>query len=81
MENGTNKNLAKIELPEDVMTHLRLAARETLRAELAFIKTSYDENETINGDEFAFVMFKTILPKMMEEMALIFDEVCEEEGL
>lgn len=76
-----NKEITKVTLPEDVMTHLRLAARETLRAELAYIKTSYDENEIIDGDEFAFVMFTTIIPKMMEEMALLFDEICEEEGL
>lgn len=80
MENN-NYEVVTVELPEKVMKHARLAAREIVRAELSYLESAYDDVYEFDEDEFQQVIMEILIPKMLNEIPTAFEEVCKEMGL
>lgn len=80
MENN-NIESVEIELPEEVMRHVHLAAKEVLRAELAFVRIVYGDSYDDDDDDLIQDLENILIPKMMGEMIPAFEEICEEEGV
>ena len=70
----------EIILPEEVMEHLQLAAKEIARAELAYVEIFDPDLEEFDDDNFCKDMCTLLIAKMSEILPTVFDEVLEEEG-
>lgn len=80
MENN-NYEVVAVELPEEVMKHVRLAAREVIRSELAYLELAYDDISEFDENEFQQVVTQILIPKMLNEIPIAFEEVLEETDL